>query len=97
MIPVLASAWYDLRDLNGLSREITEWIAGWGPDWLASIVTGLLGALGVLAVVGPALLALIWIERKVIARFQTRYGPNRVGPRSNSSSRRNWFRVPPTN
>ena len=36
-------AWYDFRDLNNLQRLITEWIAEWGPDWLASIVTGVLG------------------------------------------------------
>ncbi len=74
-------AWYDLRDLNNLQRLITEWIAEWGPDWIASIVTGVLGALAVLGVIGPTLLILIWTERKVIARFQQRYGPNRVGPK----------------
>lgn len=74
-------AWYDLRDLNNLQRLITEWIADWGPDWIASIVTGVLGALAVLGVIGPTLLILIWTERKVIARFQQRYGPNRVGPK----------------
>ena len=78
--PALA-AWYDLRDLSGLSREITEWVADWGPDWLASILSGLIGAIGVISVIGPALLVLIWVERKVIARMQSRYGPNRVGPR----------------
>ena len=76
-----AGAWYDFRDLNNLSRLITDWIGDWGPDWLSSLVTGLLGSLGVLAVIGPTLLVLIWVERKVIARFQQRYGPNRVGPK----------------
>ena len=75
---VPAAEWYDLRDLSGLSEEITGWI---GADWLASLVSGLLGALGILAVVGPTLLMLIWVERKVISRFQQRYGPNRVGPK----------------
>ena len=78
---LLLTAWYDLRDLSGLSSLITEWIDDWGPQWLASIVSGLLGSLGILAVVGPTLLLLIWAERKVIARMQMRYGPNRVGPR----------------
>ncbi len=74
-------AWYDFRDLNNLQRLITEWIAEWGPDWMASIVTGVLGALAILGLIGPTLLILIWVERKVIARFQQRYGPNRVGPK----------------
>ena len=78
---LILTAWYDLRDLSGLSSLITEWIDDWGPQWLASIVSGLLGSLGILAVIGPTLLLLIWLERKVIARMQMRYGPNRVGPR----------------
>ncbi|MBI4498749.1 MAG: NADH-quinone oxidoreductase subunit NuoH [Chloroflexi bacterium] len=44
----------------------------------------LLGALfGTLIIVGIGVLApltCVWIERKLIGRFQVRYGPNRVGP-----------------
>ncbi len=74
-------AWYDLRDLANLSHAITGWIDGWGPHWLAEVAGALLGSLGILSVAGVSLLALIWVERKVIARMQARYGPNRVGPR----------------
>ncbi len=70
--------WYDFRDLSGLSSEISGWV---GADWLGSIISGVLGALGILMVIGPVLLGLIWVERKVISRFQQRYGPNRVGPK----------------
>jgi len=70
--------WYDFRDLSGLSSEISGWV---GADWLGSIISGVLGALGILMIIGPVLLGLIWLERKVISRFQQRYGPNRVGPK----------------
>lgn len=42
-----------------------------------------LGFMGVLAVIVFAslnVLFLVWLERKVIARIQVRYGPNRTGP-----------------
>ena len=43
-------------------------------------MTALLGAIGIMSLVGGALLALIWIERRLIGRMQIRRGPNRVGP-----------------
>ncbi|MFN0071482.1 MAG: NADH-quinone oxidoreductase subunit NuoH [Chloroflexota bacterium] len=50
------------------------------PDWLA---TGLLSFLGIailFAIIPVVVMALVYFERKVIARMQDRYGPNRVGP-----------------
>ena len=88
----LDGEWYDVRDLgiavdqfrgwlDDRNADQPTWLDGWlGEHWISYAVTALLGALGVLNVVGLALLALIWIERRLIGRMQIRRGPNRVGP-----------------
>ncbi len=87
----LEGAWYDFRDLGLGVQELREWLddrnanqpgaLGWlGDHWMSYTVTALLGAFGIMNVVGGALLALIWVERRLIGRMQIRRGPNRVGP-----------------
>ena len=88
----LDGEWYDFRDFGVGMQELREWLdgqtagqPGWledalGARWLSYIVTALIGATAILSFVGIVLLALIWVERRLIARIQVRRGPNRVGP-----------------
>lgn len=50
------------------------------PETIAAVINGLLALLSLMALVGSLGAVLIFLERKVSAHFQLRFGPMRVGP-----------------
>ncbi len=81
LLTIVTDHWWDIRDLSNLSGAILDLVddAG-GPAWLIYVVSGLLGAVGIVSFIGGVAIINIWIERRVVGRMQSRLGPNRVGP-----------------
>jgi len=50
------------------------------PGWAVYIIMTLIGIIGILGFAITGNLAMVWGERRLVARIQVRPGPNRVGP-----------------
>lgn len=70
-----------LDPINAIAQWLATLLASLGlSSGLVNLILTLIGVLAIASFVLIVDIFLVWVERKVVARFQDRLGPNRLGP-----------------
>lgn len=63
-----------------IMEQFRDWLAGIVPEWAAYILAFIVGVVAIITFVMVMIIVFIYLERRLIGRFQVRLGPNRCGP-----------------
>ncbi len=76
----MAVLWFFANFFVNVAQWLERLLLGWGlsQDWV-DVILAIIGSLIIIAIPFLAVLFLIWVARKVIARIQDRIGPNNSG------------------
>jgi NADH-quinone oxidoreductase subunit H len=73
------NAWDYITQFFAWLRELFDGTIAALPSWAVVLLDGIIGIVLILSFVITTVMVFIWLERRLIGRFQIRLGPNRAG------------------